>query len=156
MTCSCCGAEKPESDFRPKHRQCRSCLSAKSSAWAQANREKRRAWMEREEVRLRTNAYNRKRRAEGKVNTKWSPRTPEQNERRRLTRRRLNSESAYLLSDPCAYCGSHADTIDHIVPVAGGGPHDLENYTAACRSCNSAKKDRPLLMFLREVDWSKA
>lgn len=39
---------------------------------------------------------------------------------------------------------------DHIVPAAVGGMNRWDNYTAAGRPCNAAKKDRSLLMFLLE------
>lgn len=42
----------------------------------------------------------------------------------------------------CRYCGSHADTVDHIVPIAQGGGESDENLVASCRSCNSKKKAR--------------
>jgi hypothetical protein len=40
----------------------------------------------------------------------------------------------------CARCGSAEDlSIDHIVPLAAGGTHDLDNLQVLCRSCNSSK-----------------
>lgn len=42
----------------------------------------------------------------------------------------------------CQYCGDDADTVDHITPRSKGGDHSPENLVAACRSCNSRKKDR--------------
>lgn len=53
-----------------------------------------------------------------------------------------------LRADPCAYCGAPASVIDHIVPLAGGGAHDVLNLTGACRSCNARKRTRQLLHFL--------
>jgi 5-methylcytosine-specific restriction endonuclease McrA len=50
-----------------------------------------------------------------------------------------------LLADPCSYCGGRADTVDHIVALARNGAHEADNLTAACRSCNSRKRTRPLL-----------
>lgn len=41
----------------------------------------------------------------------------------------------------CAYC-REPDTyleIDHVVPVAAGGGHELSNLAAACRHCNASK-----------------
>lgn len=32
-------------------------------------------------------------------------------------------------------------TVDHIIPLAKGGPHTLENCQCACRACNVAKSD---------------
>lgn len=150
MVCRKCGDAKPSDAFRPGHHQCRACAAAYTKAWNEANPEKRKAWVESLQGRNAARDHCRRQRANG-LKVQWKPRTPEQRERRRLTRRRLNTESAYLLNDPCAYCGGPSDTVDHIVPVAAGGPHDLENYTAACRSCNSAKKDKPLLTYLLEA-----
>jgi 5-methylcytosine-specific restriction endonuclease McrA len=44
----------------------------------------------------------------------------------------------------CQYCGAAAESIDHIVPRAKGGQHTWENVVAACRPCNTAKRDRLL------------
>ena len=39
----------------------------------------------------------------------------------------------------CIYCGDYADTVDHVIAIALGGPHVLDNLVPACRSCNSSK-----------------
>ena len=44
----------------------------------------------------------------------------------------------------CQYCGSAAESIDHVVPRARGGTHTWENVVAACRPCNVRKRDRLL------------
>ncbi len=44
----------------------------------------------------------------------------------------------------CQYCGSGAETIDHVVPRSKGGTHTWGNVVAACRRCNGAKRDRLL------------
>lgn len=44
----------------------------------------------------------------------------------------------------CQYCGNHAETVDHIVPLAAGGSSEPDNLCAACGSCNSSKRDRPV------------
>jgi 5-methylcytosine-specific restriction endonuclease McrA len=49
----------------------------------------------------------------------------------------------------CAYCGEHADTVDHIVPRSRGGVHDWSNVVAACRRHNVEKGDR----LLEELGW---
>lgn len=41
----------------------------------------------------------------------------------------------------CHYCGSYADQVDHVVPVAQGGDSRRENLAAACRPCNADKLD---------------
>lgn len=50
----------------------------------------------------------------------------------------------------CAYCGSKADTVDHVVPRSRGGPHSWENCVAACSGCNHRKADR----LLTELGWT--
>jgi 5-methylcytosine-specific restriction endonuclease McrA len=44
----------------------------------------------------------------------------------------------------CQYCGSAAENIDHVIPRSKGGPHAWDNVVAACRLCNSRKRDRLL------------
>jgi 5-methylcytosine-specific restriction endonuclease McrA len=44
----------------------------------------------------------------------------------------------------CQYCGSAAENIDHVIPRSKGGPHAWDNVVAACRMCNSRKRDRML------------
>jgi 5-methylcytosine-specific restriction endonuclease McrA len=42
----------------------------------------------------------------------------------------------------CQYCGSTAESIDHVVPRSRGGMHAWDNVVAACRRCNTRKEDR--------------
>ncbi len=42
----------------------------------------------------------------------------------------------------CQYCGNHADSIDHVVPRSRGGRDVWDNLAAACRPCNSKKRNR--------------
>lgn len=44
----------------------------------------------------------------------------------------------------CQYCGSRAETIDHVRPRSRGGDHTWENVVAACRPCNLRKGNRLL------------
>jgi 5-methylcytosine-specific restriction endonuclease McrA len=50
----------------------------------------------------------------------------------------------------CAYCGSKADTVDHVVPRSRGGDHSWENCVASCSTCNHRKGDR----LLAELGWA--
>jgi 5-methylcytosine-specific restriction endonuclease McrA len=50
----------------------------------------------------------------------------------------------------CAYCGSRAETIDHVIPRSRGGKHVWENCVASCMSCNHRKADR----LLEELGWT--
>lgn len=42
----------------------------------------------------------------------------------------------------CQYCGSVAESIDHVVPRSKGGGHTWDNVVACCRRCNIRKGDR--------------
>jgi 5-methylcytosine-specific restriction endonuclease McrA len=42
----------------------------------------------------------------------------------------------------CAYCGGHADTVDHVLPRCRGGGDIWFNLVAACQCCNGLKGDR--------------
>ncbi len=50
----------------------------------------------------------------------------------------------------CLYCGrdlrsaAPADvTLDHLLPRSAGGTNEAVNLVTACRSCNSARQDKP-------------
>ena len=47
---------------------------------------------------------------------------------------------------PCQYCGQRGGRLecDHIVPVAKGGQHGLDNLATACFACNRSKRDKTL------------
>ena len=57
-------------------------------------------------------------------------------------------DAAYMLADPCAYCGGKANQWEHIEPVYYGGTHTADNLARACWPCNSRKATRTLLRFL--------
>ncbi len=61
-------------------------------------------------------------------------------------RRVAVSRAAVFVRDQgrCQYCGGRADSLDHVVPRSRGGTHSWENVVAACRRCNTAKRDRLL------------
>ncbi|MGH9076061.1 MAG: HNH endonuclease [Acidimicrobiales bacterium] len=44
----------------------------------------------------------------------------------------------------CQYCGDSAESIDHVIPKSKGGVHAWDNVVAACRPCNTRKRDRLL------------
>jgi 5-methylcytosine-specific restriction endonuclease McrA len=63
-----------------------------------------------------------------------------------LTRAALMRRDNYL----CAYCGTKADTIDHVIPRSRGGLHIWENCVASCNRCNHRKADR----LIGELGWT--
>lgn len=42
----------------------------------------------------------------------------------------------------CCYCGTPANTIDHVLPRSRGGRDTWENLVACCLRCNNAKGDQ--------------
>lgn len=53
----------------------------------------------------------------------------------------------------CAYCGVESSprniTLDHVTPRKGQTAYDRrDNLVLACKRCNSAKADKPFLMYL--------
>lgn len=58
---------------------------------------------------------------------------------------------AVLAGDPCVYCGQRSSAIDHILPVVAGGSDRWTNLAAVCKSCNSRKRDRSLLVVLPDL-----
>lgn len=55
----------------------------------------------------------------------------------------------------CAYCGTEtpddAITLDHVRPRRGQTAYDRpDNLVLACRDCNAAKADTPLVAFLMQ------
>jgi 5-methylcytosine-specific restriction endonuclease McrA len=60
-------------------------------------------------------------------------------------RRALNRRAVFIRDGhQCQYCGATAESIDHVVPRSRGGKHEWDNVVAACRRCNSQKRDRLL------------
>ena len=49
----------------------------------------------------------------------------------------------------CCYCGREAKlSLDHLIPRFKGGPDAEDNITYACRSCNSSKRARDMVVWL--------
>lgn len=75
---------------------------------------------------------------------------------RRSPGRSYGSHREWLLAQHgsvCAYCGTRVPeetiTLDHVRPRRGQSAYDRpDNLVLACRPCNAAKADTPLLAFL--------
>lgn len=48
----------------------------------------------------------------------------------------------------CVYCGIPATEQDHLIPFFRGGANTADNVVPACKTCNSKKGKKPLLLFL--------
>lgn len=85
------------------------------------------------------------------IQRRWERANPDKMRTKRLWRRArkmqvpttLTTEEEqrlYELYDHCLCCDTTEDlTLDHIVPLAEGGAHSIENCQILCRSCNSRK-----------------
>jgi 5-methylcytosine-specific restriction endonuclease McrA len=47
-----------------------------------------------------------------------------------------------VFGDACAYCGGEWSHLDHVKPIAKGGPHCLANLRPACAPCNRRKHSK--------------
>ncbi|WP_410772459.1 HNH endonuclease [Fontibacillus sp. BL9] len=50
----------------------------------------------------------------------------------------------------CLWCGSHATTVDHIIPASKGGSDLPHNLLASCSECNSKRGNRSAFSYMRE------
>ena len=48
----------------------------------------------------------------------------------------------------CHYCSGEATQVDHVIPRANGGGHELDNLVACCAPCNTRKGSRNEGVFL--------
>jgi 5-methylcytosine-specific restriction endonuclease McrA len=48
----------------------------------------------------------------------------------------------------CVYCNEEATEVDHVIPRAKGGGHELDNLVACCKRCNGLKGSRSQAAFL--------
>lgn len=55
----------------------------------------------------------------------------------------------------CAYCGIEFKKVfhvDHVIPVAAGGPDDISNYLPSCPKCNMFKNSFSLEQFRTSLE----
>lgn len=167
--CSKCGKDKPLTEFHSDKtradglaRQCKDCKRANTRAWNAANSEQKKAasreWYEankdlayqrsREWVAQNHEVAKRHKRESAVRSRERDPATYRLKKRLHVKGPIPDGATDYarlLVNDPCSYCGGPAGTIDHIEP---GDNNEWDNLTAACHSCNSRKRTRPLLVFL--------
>lgn len=176
-TCSKCKAEKPESEFS-KHSQkkdglnswCRSCKGQIDRAYASANprAEKIKAW--RSVNKERCYEYRKKWAAENPEKAKhsvykWQKNNPDACRRivqNRRARERANGgvlspglvERLFKLQKgKCACCGLPLGTnyhMDHIMPIALGGPNTDDNIQLLRARCNIQKRAKHPVDFMQQ------
>lgn len=67
-----------------------------------------------------------------------------------LTRAEWSEVLAYHAAR-CVWCGEPYEAMDHVIPLAAGGPHSRDNVAPACTRCNTAKRDLHPLVFLAKA-----
>jgi 5-methylcytosine-specific restriction endonuclease McrA len=118
--------------------------------WFQVNKEKRRKYY-REYVRQYRKIHPQK--SDPRASRAWKRKHPEKVSQYNSNRRaRNNGLSGKIFAEQwkeivekygkkCLRCG-RGDvilTIDHILPLSGGGKHEISNIQPLCKSCNSKK-----------------
>lgn len=133
--------------------------------------QKKREWNERNQEKIK--AQKRQRYLENSEDIKarsaaWRKANPEK--RADAERRRQAAKAGFdgcftraewqALCRACGYrclaCGEKRTlTVDHVVPLSKGGPHDISNIQPLCRSCNSRKQARIIDFRTGVVDWER-
>lgn len=164
--CRVCGMGKPRKSFG-KHggAKCRTCKSR--AVPIEKKREMKRSWLERnrERCRITRSIYDCAHREENRPKRAayarlYSKRTRLYiNLRKRLLKARLSEHGAHgrelkelfaSYLNRCVHCFEilTVQTIDHIVPLAGGGGSEIENLAPCCHRCNSSKGRKPLIIWM--------
>lgn len=68
----------------------------------------------------------------------------------KMTMRTLYDDERLKMTAPqaCYYCGAKDSlAVDHLIPRIRGGPDEADNLIWACRSCNSSKQGRDMLVW---------
>ena len=152
-----CPACREVAEFSPYSSRCRGCMAiyrrarrsdadrANEQRWYQANavaklaKRRRIYWSDPEVHRARRRAYGQR------------PESKALNAQREAMRRAQIRQVAIFpftaqqlaarlsMWPGCWMCGGPWTHVDHVKPLAQGGPHCLANFRPACGSCNSAK-----------------
>jgi len=162
-TCTKCGAVKPLEEFRlrtdrpngQRHSWCKACQAERArrntKRWRKRNPEKWRQQSCLFRKRLMQDPVRKARFLE------WSAGA---HARRRA--RLLGAEGSFTAAQwnelverfesKCYYCRKPGKmTRDHFIALSQGGDNNIRNIVPACKSCNSAKKDKDAIRFMAEL-----
>lgn len=152
--------------------ECKECGRARDREWNQKNRDHRRAYRERTRKErseyaqrwyaknpgYRERYYRENKAASYERRYRWIELNPEKHRALSAKRRAalratsdLEAVAEYMgliRADPCVYCGSPTDHVDHIVPLAKQGAHEWENLAPTCATCNTSKATQDVLAFM--------
>lgn len=167
--CPKCRLEKKTTEFSKSKRNknglqswCKPCMNIARAKWNAENPEKRKAanrsWGERnpEKIREKSLAWRNRNIERARANSlRWKKNNAERNARNEQKRRAIRagveqgyfptlSELIVIYGDRCMYpdCNNKDLTIDHVVPLALGGIHDISNVQILCGFHNSQKGNR--------------
>jgi 5-methylcytosine-specific restriction endonuclease McrA len=151
-TCTKCSACKSLSEFSRRaasqdgyQPMCKVCVTAYKAAHYKKNRKKINA--------ICAENYQKSREAHDARTSEWRAKHPERTRelaRRwnatRRARKLANDSEPYteaevieLWGSDCVYCAEPYEHIDHVIPIARGGPDALHNVVPACARCNLSK-----------------
>jgi hypothetical protein len=72
---------------------------------------------------------------------------------KRTTKHRFRAGIFQAWNNECAYCGDHADTLDHVVPRSAGGLTVAGNLVPACQRCNGLKQSATWREWFAAQSW---
>ena len=157
--------------------KCKVCTKERSREWHKNNpeaaREKTKRWQEKNPQKVKanrrseavkraqTNWVKKNRLKVRETNRVWARENPDKKNRlaqKRRARKKGNASVFYDRSEVfdrydhlCGYCAAPATCLDHIVPVACGGPDAIDNVIPACLVCNAKKGAKSLLLFMTQA-----
>lgn len=167
--CSKCGVQKAVSEFsRDTKRKdglqphCKACNKAYRDARAAERIEYNRLWRSKNRDRFRETQRKYQRGTRDKcraASLRWyyanKPKALTSVLRRRnrlqVTDDELAAIEGYqrlISGDRCVYCLGPVEHIDHIRPLAHGGPHVWDNLAPTCAGCNLSKGTKSVLAFM--------
>ncbi|MFD9813961.1 HNH endonuclease [Streptomyces sp. NPDC059080] len=82
----------------------------------------------------------------------WSPARKSAVSRRRRRPEPYDRAEVLARWGGCCYCDGPAQELDHVVPLAHGGPDNAANVVASCRDCNARKYTKTLADWAAETE----